>query len=270
MRTIQIATLDNGPSRFKYFIASAGSISILLAVAMVVSIVFYEPALAGDDLSDAVLIAPAPPKAEPEPQPQVQPQPATPQQQTQASSPQLQPVAQVAQNQAPTAIDPSVPISTTIPTQPNGFLPTTEPGTASNNQGPPRGGNGNGDGEGISVSNQTSVVATEPEPDPPKPKPVDPPAKPKVVSMGPVNGKATYLPTPPYPPHAKLVRAAGPVMVEVLFDEDGNVLSAKAKSGHPLLRSAAETAAKQAKFTPTTLGGTKVKVNGTITYNFVL
>lgn len=39
-------------------------------------------------------------------------------------------------------------------------------------------------------------------------------------------------------------------------------------SGHPLLRQAAEQAAKNAKFAPTMLSGQAVKVVGIITYNF--
>jgi periplasmic protein TonB len=77
------------------------------------------------------------------------------------------------------------------------------------------------------------------------------------------------LPKPPYPAAAKAVRASGQVNVQVLIDEDGNVVSANAVSGHPLLRAASEQAARSAKFSPTLLEGNKVKVAGIITYNFV-
>jgi len=40
-------------------------------------------------------------------------------------------------------------------------------------------------------------------------------------------------------------------------------------SGHPLLRGAAEQAARGARFSPTLLSGQPVKVSGVITYNFV-
>jgi hypothetical protein len=36
-----------------------------------------------------------------------------------------------------------------------------------------------------------------------------------------------------------------------------------------MLRASAETAARQAKFTPTKLSGKPVRVSGVITYNFV-
>jgi TonB family protein len=64
------------------------------------------------------------------------------------------------------------------------------------------------------------------------------------------------------------MRASGAVNVQVLIDEDGRVVSAQAISGHPLLRGAAESAARQARFQPTNLSGAPVKVSGTIVYNF--
>ena len=54
-----------------------------------------------------------------------------------------------------------------------------------------------------------------------------------------------------------------------MIDEQGNVASATAVSGHPLLRQASEQAALASKFSPTTLSGQPVKVAGIIVYNFV-
>lgn len=101
----------------------------------------------------------------------------------------------------------------------------------------------------------------------PTPKPTPPPV-PKTVSGGVVNGKAVNLVKPPYPPAAKAVRASGAVNVQVTIDENGNVISASAVSGHALLRQAAESAARSSKFSPTMLSGQKVKVTGVIVYNF--
>ena len=101
-------------------------------------------------------------------------------------------------------------------------------------------------------------------PPPPAPKKV-----PKQISGGVLNGKATSLPKPPYPPAARAVRASGAVTVQVLIDESGSVVSATAVSGHPLLRAAAVQAARSARFSPTQLSGQPVKVSGVITYNFV-
>ena len=84
-----------------------------------------------------------------------------------------------------------------------------------------------------------------------------------------MNGKATHLVQPPYPPIAKSAHASGTVTVQVLIDESGNVISAQPTSGHPLLQAAAVNAARDSKFSPTKLGGQPVKVSGVIIYNFV-
>jgi TonB family protein len=90
------------------------------------------------------------------------------------------------------------------------------------------------------------------------------------VEGGVINGRAISKPAPPYPLIAKAARASGAVGVRVVVNEQGDVVSAWAASGHPLLKAAAVEAASQAKFTPTTLAGRPVKVAGVITYNFVL
>jgi TonB family protein len=102
------------------------------------------------------------------------------------------------------------------------------------------------------------------------PPPLTTKSVPRPISGGVLNGKAIELPQPPYPPAARAVRASGAVTVQVLIDEHGNVVSANAVSGHPLLRSAAVQAARSARFSPTLLGGQPVKVSGVINYNFVL
>jgi TonB-like protein len=91
----------------------------------------------------------------------------------------------------------------------------------------------------------------------------------KTISGGVLNGKAIALPKPKYPAAARAVRASGAVQVQVLIDEDGNVFSADAIGGHPLLQFASVTAACGSKFTPTLLAGQPVKVSGIIVYNFV-
>jgi outer membrane biosynthesis protein TonB len=98
-------------------------------------------------------------------------------------------------------------------------------------------------------------------------KPKDPVKK--DVSLGVINGKASNLPKPAFTAAAKAVGANGAVSVQVSIDENGNVTSVKAVSGHPLLRAASENAAKNAKFTQTFLSGQPVKVTGVIIYNFV-
>jgi TonB family protein len=95
----------------------------------------------------------------------------------------------------------------------------------------------------------------------------DMPAKP--INGGVLNGKATSLAKPVYPSAARAVNAEGAVSVQVVIDEEGNIASATAISGHPLLRQSAEQAALQSKFAPTKLTGQPVRVSGIITYNFV-
>ena len=92
----------------------------------------------------------------------------------------------------------------------------------------------------------------------------------KTISGGVLNGKAVNLVKPSYPAAAKAVRASGAVNVQVTIDENGNVISAAAVSGHPLLRAASVQAARQSKFSPTILQGQAVKVTGIIVYNFTL
>lgn len=138
--------------------------------------------------------------------------------------------------------------------------------------------------ESPSTSAPTSPVAPSSVPTeitpPPPPKPAGA-EKPEVktetpvavshapISGGVLNGKAISLPQPPYPPAARAVHASGAVNVQVTVDEKGNVTSASAVSGHPLLRAAATAAARQARFSPTKLSGAPVKVTGVIVYNFV-
>ena len=126
---------------------------------------------------------------------------------------------------------------------------------------------GTGPGPGLTVKSEPPPERnTEAEPPPPPPPPKK--APPKTISGGVVNGKAVSLPAPPYPAAAKAVGAKGSVSVQVLIDENGNVVSANAVNGHPLLRSAAAGAARRAKFRPTQLSGQPVKVSGVITYVF--
>lgn len=95
------------------------------------------------------------------------------------------------------------------------------------------------------------------------------PPPPKTISGGVLNGKAISLPKPAYPAIARAARASGTVNVQVTVDENGNVINARPVSGHPLLQASATSAARQAKFSPTIIGGQRVKVTGVITFNFV-
>ena len=96
----------------------------------------------------------------------------------------------------------------------------------------------------------------------------EPSGEKRPISGGVLNGKAISLPKPAYPAIAKAARASGNVAVQIMIDEQGCVISARAASGHPLLQAAAVQAARQACFTPTRLSGVAVKVTGVIVYRF--
>jgi TonB family protein len=124
------------------------------------------------------------------------------------------------------------------------------------------GGNGNTNNTG---PGSLVKIDTPPPPQPPIEKHAA-----RTISKGPITGLAKSLPKPAYPPLALQIKAHGAVNVQVLIDESGKVVSARAVTGHPLLMAAAQQAAYRAVFSPTTLGEQPVKVSGVITYNFIL
>ncbi|MCA1618831.1 MAG: TonB family protein [Acidobacteria bacterium] len=112
--------------------------------------------------------------------------------------------------------------------------------------------------DGVTEEEEADEVASPPPPDA------------QTLSGGELDDKVTANPVPAYPPLAKAARASGLVKVKVTVDETGRVISAEAVSGHPLLREAAVAAARQARFSPTLVDGKPVKVDGVVSYNFVL
>jgi len=110
-----------------------------------------------------------------------------------------------------------------------------------------------------------SVRLDSEPPAPPAPRPIL-----KPISGGVLNGTAIDLPAPYYPDTARRLRMTGVVIVEVVVDETGKVISAKAASGPPALRDVAVQAALRARFSPTKLSGQPVKVSGVINYKFAL
>jgi TonB family protein len=90
------------------------------------------------------------------------------------------------------------------------------------------------------------------------------------ISGGVLNGKALRSPRPLYPDVARSAQVSGEVIVEITVDECGNVVSAKAVYGHPLLQMSAVQAAYKWRFSPTLLSGQPVKVRGTLSFNFLM
>jgi len=97
-----------------------------------------------------------------------------------------------------------------------------------------------------------------------QPQTADPNQKRAPINGGMLNGKAIYLPRPEAPGDAN-----GIVLVQVLIDEQGSVIDAKAVSGPQNLHAISVTAARLARFMPTVLSGVPVQVSGTLSYNFV-
>ena len=96
-------------------------------------------------------------------------------------------------------------------------------------------------------------------------------APPEFVNMGTLTlANAVKMVTPLYSPVAQRSLVEGRVTVEVEIDANGEVTSAKAISGHQMLRTSAEDAAKRSKFKPATFNNEPIKGKGTIIYNFSL
>jgi protein TonB len=105
--------------------------------------------------------------------------------------------------------------------------------------------------------------------------PIPPPQQPatkRIVRVG-SSLKAprqTFSVQPEYPVLARQTRLSGTVVVNAVIDEHGNVVGARALSGHPLLIPAALKAVLQWKYEPTLLNGTPVAVEMDVTVHFNL
>ena len=90
----------------------------------------------------------------------------------------------------------------------------------------------------------------------------------KPVDGGALDSKAISKPKAVVTEEAKRLKLSGRIIVKVIVDENGKVVSAQAQNGPAALREAAETAARQAIFAPLTQDGITVRVTGTLTYDF--
>ncbi|HEX8557664.1 MAG TPA: energy transducer TonB [Pyrinomonadaceae bacterium] len=129
-----------------------------------------------------------------------------------------------------------------------------------------RGGEGGDRGPAVTPDVEPPPARATPTPAPTPRQKTGPVSLPSSV----ISSKVVDKPAPPYPPIAKAAGLQGAVAVQIVVDEQGRVISARATSGNPLLQQAAVQAAYRARFTPTLLTGQPVKVTGSITYNFVL
>lgn len=264
--------------RSGFLLTTAVAVVTVLLCTLLYSLFAKDYAMDAGDLELSALVAPVPvpeeaPPPPPEKQPEVKQEKAAPNADTrteiiQAMDESPKPpdkISDVKQNIPPRDVTHKTVLGSTNNSYADA-APSTYAGPVSTN------------GKGIAGSggvpngaNKGSDAGMPPPPPPPKkadPPPEKPPV-PKQISKGVINGSAISLPKPPYPPAARAVRASGAVNVQVTISESGSVISASAVSGHPLLRQAAEQAARSAKFAPTLLSGQPVKVTGVIVYNFV-
>ena len=252
-----------------FFLGTFAIYGVIIAALIIGSIVWYNDSLPEENLELMTMVAPVPvQQQEQQPEQKAEPQKAQQQEQQQVATR----TEFVASNLDPTKVPEKVSnVASKVPPVPPGGAvlgransdPVGGPSGPIGPVGPGSGGVGGGGGTG-------PVVNISDDAPPPPPKPTPPPKPRAPISQGVLNGKAISKPTPPYPPIAKAARASGTVVVQIVVDEGGKVISAKATSGHPLLLQAAQQAAYQARFTPTLLSGQPVKVSGFITYNFVL
>jgi TonB family protein len=98
----------------------------------------------------------------------------------------------------------------------------------------------------------------------PAPEAPPPPSPPTPISVG----DAVVKVQPRYPAKARRVSAVGMVDVQVTVSPEGRVTEAKAISGHPLLREAAEEAALQWVFKPAIANGAPVSTQIILTFRF--
>jgi protein TonB len=228
---------------------------VLILAFFVVGIFWYDAKLGEMELELTTLVAPVPvPQQQKEPE---QKQEAKPQKVEQNVDVRKELIADVTRTEVPKEVSAK---ASDVPPVRRGV--TTVVGAADSNA---QVAMPSGPGAGTVVSAPAKVNIAD-EPPPPEAKPTPPRAP---ISGGVLNGKAISLPKPAYPPIARAAHASGTVVVQVLIDENGNVVSAHAVSGHPLLQAVAVGAARQAKFSPTKLSGQPVKVTGVIQYNFV-
>ena len=253
-------------SRRRYFVLSTLFVGAAVAVAMVISIYAADYGLGTDNFEVAMLIAPVVQTPRTEPEPPKQQAPVSP-----TKSAATVPTRQAnIQNLNETPVDtPKVSaVPNTQKARPEGTFkiskidsdPATGYVAEARDPGP-------SSGPGL-LAVSTPAVEKEPAPAPPAAKPPTPPARAVTRSLGVVNGLAQSLPKPHYPAAALAVNIEGKVDVQVLIDETGRVISAKALSGNAMLKPAAEQAARNARFSPTTLSNVPVKVTGVIVYNF--
>lgn len=245
--------------RGSFFLFTTITYALMLGASGVVSIYAYDAHLGEQNYEQVIMMLPA----EPAPVIPKPPDPTKPRDNGARSAIPERAVAMVDVNRPDIKPD-------TVSVQPNKVLPLP-PGAVritGRDWNPPMPAGGGGSNAGGTTITQPPHIILDDEVPPAQPP--APPQKKIVVSKKVLNSEAISLPKPIYPPLARQIRLQGQVVVQVLIDERGKVISAQSVSGHDLLTLAAKNAALQARFTPTMIGDQPVKVSGVIIYNFVM
>ncbi|HWO03025.1 MAG TPA: energy transducer TonB [Blastocatellia bacterium] len=130
-------------------------------------------------------------------------------------------------------------------------------------------------GSRIGVPGGEGLKEPAPRPDPPRPQPLAQTTqaidnRPVRVPSSVLQGKAIERRKPSYPPLAQQIHLQGEVSVEVMIAPDGHIESARVVSGHPMFSEKAREAALGWRFQPTLLNNTPVRVTGVIVFVFKL
>ncbi|HEX8458479.1 MAG TPA: energy transducer TonB [Pyrinomonadaceae bacterium] len=255
--------------RGRFFLGTLGLYAMLLAIAGVASVYAYDSHLGKQNLELYTLVA-IPMPERPQVKTIADPPPAT-------GGARRNEMIQRAQAIAPLLDNTRPPERISTVRNNSAELPRNGAYMVTGRDVDPPDGGGLGTPSNINYSSHTNrnavVVPIERTDDPPPPTPTPAPVKPPTqvrVPSSVISSKVISKPAPAYPAIAKQTGVQGTVAVEILIDESGRVVSARATSGHPLLRLAAQQSAYQARFSPTTVSGYPVKVSGVITYNFIL
>ena len=250
-------------NRSRYFLVSTIVVGILFLTAVVYSLYAAEVGLESANFEIAVLLSPAN-SVEPEKQELRQAQPNSGEQTStppnrnsdiaRVDEPTIAPTStSVTQNTTPSRtlkpFDPNLPVAEGLADSVGG-IPSGRPGGTASNVGSP-----------VIDSNDVADKNTQPPP-------LSKEKAETIRTSNVLNGSAISLPKPVYPKTAEMLNLEGNVNVQVTIDESGNVISAKAASGHAFFRGVAEQAARGARFHPTKLNDVPVKVTGVIVYNF--
>ena len=92
---------------------------------------------------------------------------------------------------------------------------------------------------------------------------------PQLISTGSLSGRESKRVTPVYPAVARSARVTGTVRVFAIVDENGKIWVTNSE-GPPLLKKAAEDAARNWTFPPTMVSGKAVRVAGYLDFDFKL